>query len=366
VSLSRRSWLALPALAACSPKRGSGFRGYAVVAVEDSRAIAFVDLTAFAVRGRVPLDGPPLLLADHRGLAPVYALTSSAVHEIDVRRQVSARKAPLRGAGRSMRISPDGKTLWVLCASPDTLVPVDTARFAASRPINLPAPPVEFDLSTEAPLAAATLADGSLAIVNLERGVIQSRLPLSSSLGAVRFRTDGRLVLAADRANRLLTFIDVASGRLAVQLPLALRPDHLCMKSDGGQLFLTGEGRDAIVIAYPYRTEVAQTSLTGRAPGAMATSSDPDFLFVANPAAGSVTIFDVNTQRVVAVSSVGGEPSEIVITPDQQYALVLNRASGDMAVIRVGAIQAGRNKSAALFTMVPVGARPVSAVVRGV
>jgi DNA-binding beta-propeller fold protein YncE len=153
---------------------------------------------------------------------------------------------------------------------------------------------------------------------------------------------------------------------MAVQLPLALRPDHLCMKPDGGQLFITGEGRDAIVIAYPYRTEVAQTSLTGRAPGAMAVSSNPEFLFVANPAAGSVTIFDINTQRVVAVTAVGGQPSEIVITPDQQYALVLNRGSGDMAVIRIAAIQAGRSKSAALFTMVPVGARPVSAVVRGV
>jgi YVTN family beta-propeller protein len=358
--------LTLPVLAACSRKRGSGFRGYALVAVEDSKAIAFVDLTAFAVRGRVPLDGPPLLLVDHPRLTPVYALTAGAVYEINVARQASTRKAAVRGSARSMHISPDGKTLWVLCASPDTLVPVNTDRFAPSRPISLPAPPVEFDLSFDSPLAAVSLADGSLAIINLERGAIQSRLSLSSSLGAVRFRTDGRLVLAADRANRLLTFVDPVSGKVAVQLPLALRPDHLCMKSDGGQLFVTGEGRDAIVIAYPYRTEVAQTSLTGRAPGVMASSSNPDFLFVANPGAGSVTIFDINTQRVVAVTAVGGQPSQIVITPDQQYALVLNRTSGDMAVIRIAAIQAGRNKSAALFTMVPVGTRPVSAVVRGV
>jgi len=52
-----------------------------------------------------------------------------------------------------------------------------------------------------------------------------------------------------------------------------------------------------------------------------------------------------------------------VVTPDQEYALVLNRASADMAVIRISAITVGRAKSAPLFTMIPVGSRPVDAVV---
>ena len=76
-------------------------------------------------------------------------------------------------------------------------------------------------------------------------------------------------------------------------------------------------------------------------------------------------VADIETQRVLAVTGVGSEPSRIVITPDQQYALVLNRGSGDMAVIRTAAIAPGRAKSAPLFTMVPVGARPFDAVVLG-
>jgi YVTN family beta-propeller protein len=135
------------------------------------------------------------------------------------------------------------------------------------------------------------------------------------------------------------------------------------MNPDGGQLFITGEGRDAVAIAYPYRTEIAQTSLSGRKPGAMACSSSPDYLFVANPSAGSVSVFDIQTQKVVAVTGVGMEPSFIVVTPDQQYALVLNRASGDMAVIRIAAITVRRTKQAPLFTMIPVGARPVAAAI---
>jgi DNA-binding beta-propeller fold protein YncE len=69
------------------------------------------------------------------------------------------------------------------------------------------------------------------------------------------------------------------------------------------------------------------------------------------------------------VTAVGADPGFITVTPDGNFALVLNRASGDMAVIRAGAIvaeAAGRLKSAPLYTMIPVGSRPVSAAVKPV
>ena len=80
-------------------------------------------------------------------------------------------------------------------------------------------------------------------------------------------------------------------------------------------------------------------------------------------------MLDVETGKLVALVQVGREPRQIVITPDNEYALVLNEKSGDMAVIRIfslGGNQVGgdrvkRYKSAPLFTMIPVGERPVSA-----
>jgi DNA-binding beta-propeller fold protein YncE len=96
----------------------------------------------------------------------------------------------------------------------------------------------------------------------------------------------------------------------------------------------------------------------------MACSENPRYLFVSNPSAGSLTVYDIDTQKVVAVIGVGVEPGVIVITPDQHYALVLNQGSSDIAVIRIAAIKAGRARRAPLFTMVPVGGRPVAALVR--
>ena len=71
-------------------------------------------------------------------------------------------------------------------------------------------------------------------------------------------------------------------ARIIVNLPLAVRPDNLCFNRDGGQLFITGEGRDAVVVVFPYYVpQVAETVLAGHAPAAMAASAT--HLFLANP-----------------------------------------------------------------------------------
>jgi YVTN family beta-propeller protein len=143
-----------------------------------------------------------------------------------------------------------------------------------------------------------------------------------------------------------------------------LKPANLVANSDGGQMFVSGEGLDAVVTVYPYQTEVGSTTLAGRAPGALAVSSSPSYVFAANPTASTVTILNVATQRVMAAVGVGREPSRIAVTPDNEYALVLNRASGDMSVIHIPSLSARRTKAAALFTQVPVGSGPASIAVR--
>ena len=143
---------------------------------------------------------------------------------------------------------------------------------------------------------------------------------------------------------------------------MSMRPANLCFSPDGGQLFVTGEGLDGVVIVYPFQTEVAETVLAGHAPEAMAASSS--YLFVANPQSGSVSILSTADYKLISLVQTGADPSYVALTPDDKYALVLNRASGDVAVLDLRRIK--RNKSAGLLTVIPVGSRPVSAAVRSV
>jgi len=359
--------LAAP-LAACRRRRGSGFPGYALIAGPEARSVAAVDLTAFALAGHIPLESPPDSLAVHPARTAVWALShdAGALYELDVARLRPGRRLGLARSALGMRLAPDGESLWVLCRNPGQLARVELPQFRQIARISLPGEPRDFDLSPDGRRAAVSLASGAVVFVELEAGRAQRPREFGRRAGIVRFRSDGKLLLAANTDQAGLSLLEAPSGELIVHLPLAMRPEHFCFKADGGQLFLTGPGVDAVAIVYPYRTEVAETVLAGRSPARMAVSSAPDYLFVANPSSGDVSILEIETRRVIALAAVGPGVGAIAVTPDNQYALALNERSGTMAVVRIASIVARRTRVAPLFTVVPVGPRPAAvAVCRG-
>jgi YVTN family beta-propeller protein len=273
-----------------------------------------------------------------------------------------------------MRISRDGKALWVLFEDPASLVeiPFDTLRPA--RRIRLAATPSDFDLSRETDDAAIVSRRArTITIASLAQATVTRTIACAIEPSIARFRKDGRQLISGSEADRSLTIYDVASGSVVVRLPISVAPKNFCFTDDGGQLYITGDGMDAVVTVYPFRTEVAETRLAGRAPGGMAVTetSPASYLMLTNPEDDGVTVFDVDTGQFKAAVSVGRGPCAIVITPDKQYALVLNERSGDMAVIwlktlagaQEGGVRVKRYRNAPLFTMVPVGQGPVSAAV---
>jgi YVTN family beta-propeller protein len=363
-------------------KRATGFSGYAFIANQEGGAIAVVDLEVFAVARHIRVDGSPTAVLANARSARVYALTTEngSVHEIRTANLTFARKLQVASTAIEMRLSPDGDALYVLCQKPRQLVRLSLDPMQVSWTLALHDDPAGFDISPDGnSLAISSGAGCSITFVDLVNRRAFPPLPTSGEIGLVKFQpshgnraraqSDSRQLIAANVSQRMLSIFDVPRRRLIVDLPLAVRPDHLCFNSDGGQLFVTGEGMDAVVVVYPYFTpQIGQTVLAGHGPGAMAASASPGYLFVANPKSADVSILDIVTSNVVAVTPVGTEPSCIVITPDDQYALVLNQASGDMAVIRIpnvtrAATEQRRWKKGPLFMLLPVGSKPVSAAV---
>ena len=367
--LSRRALLAGAAggALACTRRKGAAFPGYAFVADEAGRTVTAVDLTWFRVARQIGLGAEPSWVIAHPRQPSVYVLTprSGSVHEIAVDELKIRRSRRVADSAVAMRLAPDGASLWILASGPPALVrlPLDTFRPAGR--VRLPAPPADFDLAASPPRAAVSFAGlASLALLRLDPPAIETNLALPAPPSVARFRSDGRLLLAGHPAGRSITVLDASSGKTVVTLPLALEPVNFCFAPNGGQLFVTGPGMDAVAIVYPFRTEVAETLLAGRSPDAMAVTGDSALAFITNPESGEVSVLDVATHRIIAAVAVGAEPRHVVFTPDNQYALVLNRRSGDMAVIRVAAVVDRRTRIAPLFTMIPVGSKPVSAAVR--
>ena len=375
--ISRRDWLlAAGAGAALEPgcQRGKkpstnyGYRGFAFVANSEGKAVAAVDLNAFAVVRHIALDANPVQMVDHPSRPFVYAVTpaSAELAEIGVDRLEVVRKAKLGATPAYAKISSDGRFLWALCGQARQLVRVPVDQFKPDLRINLPAEATDFDLGPPEGRARDRIAvslGNQVGLYDAGSGKALPAIPVEGQAGALMFRKDGRQLLIANRSARQLLIVDLASGRPLASLPLAVRPDRLCSKDDGGQIFISGEGMDAVVTVYPFQSEVGNTMLAGRSPGHMAVSAAWDYLLVANPESNDVTIVNIANQRVLAVAPVGKRPEFIAVTPDGNYALVLNRESGDMAVLHL-VIEPRRSRAAAIAARIPVGSGPVGAVVR--
>ncbi|HEV3332027.1 MAG TPA: beta-propeller fold lactonase family protein [Bryobacteraceae bacterium] len=366
--LSRRSLLlSSAALIGCRKPKATGYSGYCFVADQDGHSLSVVDLTTFRRWRPVPLDAAPSQLLPHPRLPQVFALAAQegVVYRIDVASLAVVRRARAGTHAVSMRLSTEGDALWVLYRDPASLVELTLDTLEPRRHIPLPGAPDDFDLSPDHRAAVASSALGAVVIASLDRAAIERAVALEAQPAIVRFQQKGAQIVAGCPSDRSLIMVDVAGGRVIVRLPVPIQPRHFCFSSDEGQLFVTGEGKDAVVIAYPYQTEIGETILAGRAPAGMAIAGPAaqPYLLVANPDTNTVTVLDINYRKLAAVVQVGQEPREILITPDNQYALVLNQKSGDLAVIRIAALAARRYKSAPLFNLIPVGQKPVSAAV---
>jgi YVTN family beta-propeller protein len=364
--ISRRTLLALPFAAACTRPQ-EGFRGYAFIANQEGGAVAAVDLGALAVARHIPLEGAPTEVTAAAQRPSVYALTpgNGAVHEIHIDNLRLARKLAVVSQAITMVLAPDERTLYVLAREPRLLAAVELDSFKTGWKLALPDEPVGLAVSMDGKTAAVSSAQ-AVHLVDLETRRLSAPLG-HGDYGPVQFLKDSKTLVAGNRGERLISAYSVGARRLITHLPISVRPDQFCFSRDGGQLFVTGEGMDAVVVVYPFFTpQVGDTVLAGHAPGAMDVSDD--LLFVASPLSGDVSILSIATRKVIAVVPVGSDPGFIRVTPDDQYALVLNRKSGDMAILSVPAILQGKNryKTAGLRAMIPVGSRPVSAVVRAV
>jgi YVTN family beta-propeller protein len=373
--ISRRTLLLSSAAGlACSRRKATGFLGYCFVANRDGRSIGVVDLDRFVVRKQIPLDAAPSAVVAHPagGRAFVLAAQAGTVYEIDAASLSVTRRARAGNEAVEMRLSPRHDALWVLYRDPAALVEIPLDSMRPGRRIRLRATPDGFDLGNGGLAAVASRQDRTIVLASLARGAVERTIAAGAEPSILRFQSDGRQLIAGSAPERSVIIFDVSTGRTVVRLPVPVAPRHFCfdrMKTgeEGGQLFVTGDGMDAVVIVFPYSSEVDQTVLAGRAPGVMAATDR--YLLVANPESNGITVLDLDSRKLVAVVQVGQQPRGILLTPDQQYALVLNERSGDLAVIRVFSLaftptgSQRRYKSAPLFTLLPVGDRPVSAAV---
>ncbi len=367
-ALSRRALLAGVVASACGRKRATRYQGWLFVASAAGKEIVVADLASFRRVATIPLPCAPDQLFQSRNRVCAACRDGRAMLEIDVEAFRVSAKIGLPGKPVAARLLSDAADAIVLTGEPGALLRVDLANRRVTARLPLPGPPRDLDVNGS--LAAITLpAKNAILRVALsgQPGTPTLQLAGVTDVGvpcdAIRFRRDGKTILAGALAAREIVAINAQSGKFLTRLPLPVSPSRFCFNADGGQMFVTGTGADALAIVSPFQNEVAETILAGRTPYGMAVSERLNLLFVTNPETGDLTILDIETRRPSASVHVGEIPGDVLLTPDGQYALVLDQHSGNVSVVRITTVVDRNVKTKPLFTVFPTAADARSAII---
>jgi hypothetical protein len=366
-TFSRRALLAGVAASACGRKRATRYQGWLFVASTAGKEIVVADIASFRRVATIPLPYAPDQLFQSRNRVYAACRDGRAMLEIDVEAFRVAGKIGLPGKPVAARLLSDAAVAIVLTDEPGALLWVDLMNRRVTA--RLPLPDTPRDLDVNGPLAAITLPAKNAILRVALSGTTTTELKLAGATDvgvpcdAIRFRRDGKTILAGAPAAREIVAIDALSGKFLTRLPLSVSPSRFCFNGNGGQMFVTGSGADALAIVSPFQNEVGETILAGRTPYGMAVSESLNLLFVTNPETGDLTILDIETRAPSASVHVGEIPGDVLLTPDGQYALVLDQRSGNVSVVRIATVLDRKVKTKPLFTVFPTAAGARSAII---
>ncbi len=175
------------------------------MANQDGSAIAAVDLQALAVVRHIVLDSAPTQVAAAWTRPSIYALTpaNGSIHEIESDQLVFKRKLASVSTAVSMRLDPSGHAMYLLALEPRSLVRISLDSLRIDWTLPLPDVPLDFDIARDGKTGAVSLASG-VRFIDLAARELGAPV-CEGDYGAVRFRTDGGSLIAADRGTRRLS-----------------------------------------------------------------------------------------------------------------------------------------------------------------
>ena len=176
---------------------------------------------------------------------------------------------PRRQSGRRMQVAPDRNAVGSVPR------PAGSGRISlrylcvpAAASASLPRPTVSTSARRTRPRSPAT-ADRNILLVSSPSAAVERTIAMArTEPSLVRFRWDGKQLIAGSQSERLLSIFDVAAARSTVRLPFAMEPrTSVSMPTVASSSSPATEWTQWSSSTHT-RTEVDQTMLAGRAPGA--------------------------------------------------------------------------------------------------
>jgi YVTN family beta-propeller protein len=261
---------------------------------------------------------------------------------------------------RGIRISPDGKTIFVaLSGSPkeppgarsdagrppadraaDGIALVDVATETLVRTIPSGKDPECFDFTPDGKLLYVSNEEaGQASVVDVASGSILKTIPLDDEPEGVTMMPAGDVVYVTSEAGNKVFAVATKDNTVKATIETGPRPRAIAFTPDGAHGYITEEQGSSITVVdarkHKSAAHIKLEGTTHKPMGAVA-SSDGKTIYVTTGRGGAVLYIDTATSRVTrTIEHVGVRPWGIAVSPDGQKLYTANGPSNDVSVIDV-------------------------------
>jgi YVTN family beta-propeller protein len=286
---------------------------------------------------------------------------------------------PLGKRPRGMKLSPDGKLLYVaLSGSPiagpgvdaKTLPPADKGAdgigivdMTTHKLVNIlrgVSDPEQLAVSGDGKrLYIASEDTGRAIILDAVTGKTIANLTVGGEPEGVTLSPDGKFVYMSSEEDHQIAVIDTTTNKVVSTFEVGLRPRFTEFSDDGAMAFVSGENDGTITVANARTHKVLRKiKLPGEMtrPVGMAISHDGKKLYTVTGRGKNLLSVDIATGKVLASVEVGPRPWGVALSPDGATLFTANGSSNDVSVVDAASMK--------VVSRIPVGDSPWGLIVQ--
>jgi YVTN family beta-propeller protein len=294
----------------------------------------------------------------------VYVSTEEGgeVVAIDPATAKIAARIPVGKRPRGLKLSPDGKLLYVaLSGSPraapgadesklppadraaDGVGVVDLASHKLVRTLGSGQDPEAFDVSRDGKtLYVSNEESAEMTVLDLASGKVKRKVAVGKEPEGVTLRPDGKAVYVTSEEENAVVAVATSGLKVLGRVPTGPRPRSIAFSPDGATGFVTSEN-GALVTVFDAKKNAATGTIkivpvakTQLGPRPMGTTLSPDgkLLYVSCGRGESVAVIDVAERKLVRmIDGVGARPWGVGVSADGKTLFTANGPSDDVSII---------------------------------
>jgi YVTN family beta-propeller protein len=259
-------------------------------------------------------SAPACKSAAHASRIYVSNEDGGSISVIDGKTEAVVATIPVGKRPRGMRLSPDGRFLYVaLSGSPKGGPGVDESKL----------PPAD------------RTADG-IGVVDLASQKLVRVMVSGADPEAFDVTPDGKTIYVSNEDTGQTSVVDVATGTVRKTIDVGAEPEGVAVRPDGRFVYVTSEAASEVDVIDVERGELVTRIPTQPRPRAAVFSRDGKRAYVTTELGATVHVVDAVAHKVLSevhVPQKGARPMGIVLSPDETRAYVTNGRGGSISVI---------------------------------